>query len=582
MAPCNLCALFLRAHTQTMLSIASPDAQTSIPSPIPPPENTPAEASIFRSRLPDIPISNHLPLHTYCFENLSEFPDRPCLIQGSNGRIYSYAETHLICQKTAAGLSKLGVGKGDVVMILLQNCPEFVFAFMGASMMGAVTTTANPFCTPAEIFKQFSSSSPKLVVTMSSYVDKLRGDFGSGEKFPSIGEELTVITVDDPPENCVHFSVLSDANEQDVPSVSIDPDDAVALPFSSGTTGLPKGVVLTHKSLTSSVAQQVDGDNPNLHLKQEDVVLCVLPLFHIFSLNSVLLCALRAGSAVLLMQKFEIGALLDLIQRFRISVAMVVPPLVLALTKNPTVESFDLSSIRLILSGAAPLGKELEDALRSRVPQAVLGQGYGMTEAGPVLSMCLGFAKQPFPTKSGACGTVVRNAELKVVDPETGFSLHHNQPGEICIRGPQIMKGYLNDPDATARTIDVDGWLHTGDIGYVDDDDEIFIVDRVKELIKFKGFQVPPAELEALLLSHPSIADAAVVPQKDEAAGEVPVAFVVRSDDFELTEEAVKEFIAKKVVFYKRLQKVYFVHAIPKSPSGKILRKDLRAKLASS
>ncbi|XXG75553.1 hypothetical protein AAC387_Pa08g0099 [Persea americana] len=561
-----------------MLSVASPETQPQIPSPTPTPENPPVENFIFRSKLPDIPISNHLPLHTYCFEKITECSDSPCLISGSSGRIYTFAETHLICQKSAAGLSKLGIKKGDVIMILLQNSPEFAFSFMGASMIGAITTTANPFCTSAEIFKQFSASGAKLVITQSQYVDKLRD---AGEKFPKIGEDFTVITVDDPPETCLHFSVISGADEREIPSVSIDPDDPVSMPFSSGTTGLPKGVILTHKSLISSVAQQVDGENPNLYLKTDDIVLCVLPLFHIYSLNSVLLCSLRAGAGVLLMHKFEIGSLLELIQKHRVSVAPVVPPLVLALAKNPMVANFDLSSIRIVLSGAAPLGKELEEALHSRLPQAVFGQGYGMTEAGPVLSMCLGFAKQAFPTKSGSCGTVVRNAELKVIDPETGFSLQYNQPGEICIRGPQIMKGYLNDAEATASTIDVDGWLHTGDIGYVDDDDEVFIVDRVKELIKFKGFQVPPAELEALLISHPSIADAAVVPQKDEAAGEVPVAFVVRSNGFELTEEAVKEFIAKQVVFYKRLHKVYFVHAIPKSASGKILRKDLRAKLAT-
>nr|UOI87833.1 4-coumarate-CoA ligase isoform 2 [Althaea officinalis] len=531
---------------------------------------------IFRSKLPDIPISNNIPLHTYCFQNLSD--DKPCLISGSSSKIYSFRETHLICQKTAAGLSHLGIEKGDVIMILLQNCAEFVFCFMGASMIGAVSTTANPFYTSNEIAKQFKAARVKLVVTQSQYVDKLRDE----ENFAKLGEDFKVITIDEPPENCLDFNVLSEANENEIPQVVIHPDDAVALPFSSGTTGLPKGVVLTHKSLITSVAQQVDGENPNLHLKHDDVVLCVLPLFHIYSLNSVLLCSLRAGAAVLLMQKFEIGGLLELIQRHKVSVAAVVPPLVLALAKNPVVDQFDLSSIRVVLSGAAPLGKELEEALRGRVPQAVLGQGYGMTEAGPVLSMCLGFAKQPFTTKSGSCGTVVRNAELKVIDPETGCSLGYNQPGEIFIRGSQIMKGYLNDDAATAATIDVEGWLHTGDIGYVDDDDEIFIVDRVKEIIKFKGFQVPPAELEALLVSHPSIADAAVVPQKDEVAGEVPVAFVVRTNGFELTEEAVKEFIAKQVVFYKRLHKVHFVHSIPKSPSGKILRKDLRAKLAAA
>ncbi|KAI3834767.1 hypothetical protein MKW92_029563 [Papaver armeniacum] len=561
-----------------MISVASAETQqmTTTPNLI---ENPSTETFVYRSKLPDIPISNQIPLHTYCFENISEFSENPCLITGSNGRIYSYSETHLICQKTAVGLSKLGIKKGDVIMLLLQNCPEFIFSFLGASMLGAVSTTANPFYTQAEIFKQFNSSKTKLIITQSQYVDKLRD---SAENAPKIGEDFIVVTIDDPPENCIHFSVISDADEKEIPSVSIEPDNAVVLPYSSGTTGLPKGVILTHKSLISSVAQQVDGENPNLYLKSDDVVLCVLPLFHIYSLHSVLLCSLRAGAAVLLMEKFDITSLLELIQRYRVSVTPVVPPLVLALAKNPLVENFDLSSIRAVLSGAAPLGKELQDALKSRVPQAIFGQGYGMTEAGPVLAMSLVFAKQPFQTKSGSCGTVVRNAELKVIDPETGLTLRHNQPGEICVRGPQIMKGYLNDVDATSSTIDVEGWLHTGDIGYVDDDDEIFIVDRVKELIKFKGFQVPPAELEALLLSHPSIADAAVVSQKDDVAGEIPVAFIVRSNGFELTEVAVKEYISKQVVFYKRLHKVFFIHAIPKSPSGKILRKDLRAKLASS
>ncbi|CAH1415676.1 unnamed protein product [Lactuca virosa] len=535
---------------------------------------------IFRSKLPDLPnIANHIPLHTYCFENLSRFSDKPCLVVGSTGTTYTFSQTHILSRKIAVGLSALGISKGDVIMLLLQNCAEFALTFMAASMIGAVTTAANPFYTAGEIFKQFNSSNSKMIITQAQYVDKLRDH---GEHNPKMGQDFPVITVDDPPEKCLHFSMLSRTNENNIPSVTIDPDDAVALPFSSGTTGLPKGVILTHKSLITSVAQQVDGENPNLYLKQEDVVLCVLPLFHIYSLNSVLLCSLRAGASVVLMPKFEIRSLLELIQRYRVTVAAVVPPLVLALAKNPMVGSYDLSSIRVVLSGAAPLGKELEDGLRSRVPQAIFGQGYGMTEAGPVLSMSAAFAKQPLPTKSGSCGSVVRNAELKVIDPDTYSSLGYNQPGEICIRGPQIMKGYLNDAKSTAATIDEEGWLHTGDIGYVDHDEEVFIVDRVKELIKFKGFQVPPAELEGLLVSHPCIADAAVVSQKDDAAGEVPVAFVVLLNGMELTQEAVKDYIAKQVVFYKKLHKVYFVTSIPKSPSGKILRKDLRAKLSST
>ncbi|KAF3552043.1 hypothetical protein DY000_02004690 [Brassica cretica] len=203
-----------------------------------------------------------------------------------------------------------------------------------------------------------------------------------------------------------------------------------------------------------------------------------------------------------------------------------------------------------------------------------------MTESATV-AKSLSFAKNPFKTKSGACGTVIRNADMKVVDTITGVSLPRNKSGEICIRGDQLMKGYLNDPEATARTIDNDGWLHTGDIGYVDDDDEIFIVDRLKELIKFKGYQVAPAELEALLISHPYIEDAAVVAMKDEVAGEVPVAFVVSSEGSQVTEDDVTSYICKQVVHYKRVNMVFFTDYIPKAPSGKILRKDLRARLAN-
>jgi 4-coumarate--CoA ligase len=254
-------------------------------------------------------------------------------------------------------------------MILLQNSAEFVFSFLAASMIGAVATTANPFYTSAEIFKQITASKTKLIITQAMYVDKLKQNEEKDELI-----DFKIITVDEPPVNCLHFSVISEANEDQLPEVEFDPEDAVALPFSSGTTGLPKGVILTHKSLTTSVAQQVDGENPNLYLTTEDVLLCVLPLFHIFALSTVLLCALRAGSAVLLIQKYEIGTLLGLIEKHKVTVAMVVPPLVLALAKNPIVAEFDLSSIRLVLSGAAPLGEELEEMLRNRIPQAVLGQ----------------------------------------------------------------------------------------------------------------------------------------------------------------------------------------------------------------
>ncbi|PKA49459.1 4-coumarate--CoA ligase 1 [Apostasia shenzhenica] len=526
---------------------------------------------IFRSKVPDIDIPDHLPLHDYCFAKLPEVAGRPCLIDGASGDVFSYADVHLLSRRAAAGLGRLGVRQGDVIMILLPNTPEFAFAFLGASILGAMSTTANPFYTPAEIHRQARDAGTRLIVTEACYVHKVR-DL-AGVDVVCIGETPV-------PEGCRSFAELLSADEKELPEVEIKAEDVVALPYSSGTTGLPKGVMLTHRSLVTSVAQQVDGENPNLYFDADDVLICFLPLFHIYSLNSLLLCSLRAGAAMVVMRKFDLERMMELVERYRVTVAPFVPPVVVEMAKNAAVERYDLSSVRIIMSGAAPMGKELEDTLRAKLPNAKFAQGYGMTEAG-VLSMSLLFAKQPFESKSGACGTVMRNAELKIIEPESGRSLPPSQPGEICIRGNQIMKGYLNNHEATEQTIDKEGWLHTGDIGYVDEDDEIFIVDRLKELIKYKGFQVAPAELEALLITHPAIASAAVVSMKDDLCGELPVAFVVLSNGSEVTEEEIKKYISKQVVFYKRIHRVFFVEAIPKSPAGKILRKVLRARLAA-
>jgi len=279
-------------------------------------------------------------------------------------------------------MSKLGIQKGDAVMILLPNSPEFVFSFMAASMLGAVATTANPSYTAAEIAMQLAASNAKLVVTHSVNVHKLNQQ-GHHHFFK-------VVTVDDPPENCSSFP---EGDESEAPEVEISVEDAVALPFSSGTTGLAKGVILTHKSLVTSVAQQIEGENPNLYLKEEDVVLCVLPLFHIFSMHIVMMCSLRAGSAILLIEKFEMKTLLEAIERHRVTVAIVVPPLVVALTRNSTVEKYDLSSIRLVMSGAAPLGQQAEEALRNRLPNAILAQVTSSSHA------CIHFFFFHYPTQ---------------------------------------------------------------------------------------------------------------------------------------------------------------------------------------
>jgi 4-coumarate--CoA ligase len=519
---------------------------------------------IFRSKLPDIDIPDHMTLPDYCMEKSLQWPDKAAIVDGNTGKVVTYGELNVVSRRVAAGFAKLGLEKGGVIAVLLPNGVEFVTVFLGAAIRGAIVTTANPFYTSAELEKQIRVAEATMVVTQSSYVEKLNG------------LNVQIITVDKHVDSCLHISLLFEADENECPIVNIHPDDVVCLPFSSGTTGLPKGVMLTHKSLLSSVAQQVDGHSPNLNITNEDSMMCVLPMYHIYSLNSIMLCGLRVGATLVTMAKFDLHLMLELIQKYKVTVMPVVPPIVLGMAKNPMVLNYDLSSVKKVLSGAAPLGKELEDAFRARVPDAIIGQGYGMTEAGPVLAMCLAFAKTPFPVKPGSCGTVVRNAEVKIVDNDTGLSLTYNQPGEICIRGPQIMKGYLNDPQATANTLDKDGWLHTGDIAFIDEDEEMFIVDRVKEIIKVKGFQVPPAELEAILISHEGILNAAVVPRKDEISGELPVAFVVQAPGFNLTEDDIKAFVAKQVVFYKKLHAIHFIDKIPTSPSGKILRKELR------
>ncbi|CAN6884635.1 hypothetical protein Bca4012_073426 [Brassica carinata] len=539
----------------------------------------PSQDFIFRSKLPDISIPNHLSLTDYLFQKFSGDgggdSTATCLIDGATGRIFTYADVQITLRSIAAGLYRLGIRHGDTVMLLLPNSPEFALSLLGAAYLGAISTPANPLFTQPEIAKQAQASGAKMIITKPCYVDKLTNL-----------ENVLIVCVHDGdddvplPDGCVSFTELTQADETELPKPEISPDDTVLMPYSSGTTGLPKGVMISHKGVVASTAQKVDGENPHLNFTGDDVMICFLPMFHTYAHNLLMLSAMRAGAAFLILPRFELNMVMEMIQKYKVTVVPMAPPVVLAFVNSQETERYDLSSVRMMFSGSGALTKELEDAVRLKLPNAIFGQSYGMTEMGTV-AKSLAFAKNPFKIKSGSCGTVIRNAEMKVVDTITGVSLPHNKPGEICIRGDQLMKGYLNDPQATAQTIDKDGWLHTGDIGFVDDDDEIFIVDRLKELIKFKGYQVAPAELEALLISHPFIEDVAVVAMKDEIAGEVPVVFVVRSEGSQLTEDDVTSCINKQVVHYKRIKMVFFTDSIPKAPSGKILRKDLRARLAN-
>lgn len=318
---------------------------------------------IFRSKLPDIYIPNHLPIHTYCFQNLSSHRSRPYLINGANGEVMTHGDFELTARRVAVGFHNLGIRKSDVIMLLLHNSPEFAISFLAASFIGATATTVNPLYSVAEITLQTNISKPNLIITHACHAEKVNR-FGA-----------KIVTIDIPASSeIIHFGKLTQSDEKMLPEVQIYAEDTAALLFSSGTTGLPKGVMLSHKNIVTCVSQQVDGENPANYLDREDLKICVLPLFHVYSLVSVMLCCLRAGAAIVIMPRFEINEMLELIQKYRVTVAPVVPPILLAIARLPAAAKFDLSSVRKVICGAAPMDRELEVSIRTKLPNAIVGQ----------------------------------------------------------------------------------------------------------------------------------------------------------------------------------------------------------------
>jgi acyl-CoA synthetase (AMP-forming)/AMP-acid ligase II len=482
----------------------------------------------------------------------------PALIDGVTGRVVTYGELREQVRRTAAGLAALGVRKGDVIALWSPNSPEFALAFHGGVRAGATLTPANPACTAHELAHQLKDAGAKILFTTAALVDKARAAIDAS------GRAIELITTDDAPGLPSLASIGRDAPP---PSITFDPlTDVVALPYSSGTTGLPKGVMLTHANLIANLLQIEAVESPGLH-----ALVGVLPFFHIYGLVVILNFGLRAGAAVVTLPRFDLEQFLAALQNWRIELVHLVPPIGLALARQPCVDQYDLSSLRTLFFGAAPLSPGVGETLQQRLKIEVR-QGYGMTETSPVTHYqdCLS-SRRP-----RSVGRLVPATQCRIVDVESAQDAAADQPGEVWIRGPQVMQGYLNNPAATARMIDSEGWLRTGDIGTVDSEGYLTIVDRLKELIKVKGFQVAPAELEDLLLKHPRIADAAVIPVAHEECGEVPKALVVRRG--ELTEADVIAFLYPQVAHYKRLHHVEFIDAIPKSASGKILRRVLVAR----
>lgn len=515
---------------------------------------------IFRSPYPDVAIPE-VSLSEYVLGGAAARGEKPALIDGPSGRALTYGGLVGAARRAAGGLAARGFGKGDVFAILSPNLPEYAVAFHAVAMLGGVNTTLNPLYTVEEIAYQLNDSGARSLMTVPALLDKATAAADQAG--------VREVFVFGAAEGATPFAALL-AHDGPAPEVAIDPrEDLVALPYSSGTTGLPKGVMLTHRNLVANLAQT----GATERCGPDDTLIGILPFYHIYGMVVVMNMALARGATVVTMPRFEMEGFLQLLQDHRVTRAYLAPPLVLALARSPLVERYDLSALRMIVSGAAPLDERLARSCGERLGCAIK-QAYGMTEASPVTHLN---PEPPATIKLGAIGLPTANTECQVVDLDTGRPLGPNERGELWVRGPQVMRGYLNRPDATAQTVDAAGWLHTGDVVVVDDEGYFTVVDRVKELIKYKGFQVPPAELEALLLTHPAIADAAVVPLPDEEAGQVPKAFVVATDAA-LTAEAVRDFVAARVAPHKRLREVEFIEGIPKSPSGKILRRLLIAR----
>jgi acyl-CoA synthetase (AMP-forming)/AMP-acid ligase II len=511
---------------------------------------------VIRSPFPDVEIPEKS-LTEFVLARAGELGDKAALIDAPSGRTITYAELVQSVRAVAAGLDKRGFRKGEVFAHYAPNLPEYAVAFHAVATVGGVNTTANPLLTADELARQLSDCKARLMVTVPELLEKatVAAERAAVQEIFVYGEA----------DGATPFAALLQAGGEP-PEVAIDPaQDLVALPYSSGTTGLPKGVMLTHRNLIANICQTV----ARYRISERERMIAVLPFFHIYGLVVIMNAPLPQGATVVTMPRFELVEFLRVIQDYRITRACVVPPIILALAKQPVVDDFDLSSLEFMHSGAAPLSAELELACGERLG-CRMTNGYGLTETSPVTH---GAGDELAGQMPGSIGPPVPNTECRIVDVATGEDAADGEPGELLIRGPQVMKGYLNNPQATADAIDPDGWLHTGDLARVEPDGSTRIVDRLKELIKYKGYQVAPAELEGLLLTHPAITDAAVIPLPDEEAGEVPKAFVVTNGS--ITPEDVTQFVAEHVAPYKKVRAVELVDEIPKSPSGKILRRVL-------
>ena len=512
---------------------------------------------IYKSPLPDVAISDRT-ITDVVLDGLHQLGDKPALIDALDGHTLSGNQVIDTIQRLAGGLTARGLGPGHTIAILAPNVPEYAGIFHGIAYAGATVTTINPSYTEDEVRYQLNDSRAKMLIAHPAVLDTARKAIA--------GTGVTDLVAIGTAEGTTPLSALMGAPQTEHTPVDTA-SHIVVLPYSSGTTGLPKGVMLTHRNLVANVAQAtdvLDGD--------AGATLAFLPFFHIYGLEVLMNLYLAKGGTLVTLPRFDLEVALRMIQTHRMKRFFVAPPVVLALAKHPLVDQFDLSSLTGVFCGAAPLGADLTQVAAARLGCAVV-QGYGMTEMSPISH----FTPRN-GSRLGASGVTAPSTLSRIVDPETGLDAAPGEVGELWVKGPQVMTGYLNNAKATEATLTPDGWLKTGDIARIDQDGYMFVVDRVKELIKYKGFQVPPAELEALIVTHPAVADVAVIGVPDEEAGELPMAWVVTKPGATLTLEEVQAHLAPHIAHYKQIRRLSLIDAIPKSASGKILRRLLRGK----
>ncbi|WCJ38779.1 4-coumarate--CoA ligase-like 1 [Euphorbia peplus] len=530
----------------------------------------PQEEHIFRSRYPAVPVPD-VTLPQFVLENAELYANNVAFVETVTGKCYTYGEFSRETKRFTKALRSIGLRKGHVVIVVLPNIAEYAIVALGIMAAGGVFSGANPAGHESEIKKQAEAADAKLVVTDDAHYGKVK----------DIGLPVIVLgeTRNGNAMNWAELLTAADRTSDNYLLEKIEQTDLCALPFSSGTTGLSKGVKLTHRNLVANLCSTLFSVGPEMI--GQVTTLGLIPFFHIYGITGICFATIKNKGKVVVMNRFDLRTFMNALITHEINFAPIVPPIILALVKNPIVEEFDLSKLKLraVMTAAAPLAPELLNAFEIKFPGVQVQEAYGLTEHSCITLSHGDPSKGHGIAKKNSVGYILPNLEIKFVDPESNKSLTKNTHGELCVRSQCVMQGYYKNEEETARTIDKEGWLHTGDIGYIDDDGDIFIVDRIKELIKYKGFQVAPAELEAILLSHPSVEDAAVVPLPDEEAGEIPAACVVINKQAKQNEEDIINYVAKNIASYKKIRVVQFVDSIPKSPSGKIMRRLLKDKM---